>query len=162
MLERGLDDILSGMIMDITERKIAEEALEEREKFLKDILDSIQNGISILDNNLNILRVNPIMEKWYAHKLPIVGKKCYEVYHNRTTLCEACPSRRTLDSGKPDLEIVPFDGAEGVRGWQEVFTFPFVDSKTKQMLGVIEYVRDITEWKKTEEALKESEENTGC
>ena len=34
----------------------------------------------------------------------------------------------------------------------------FVDSKTKQMLGVIEYVRDITEWKKTEEALKESEE----
>ena len=159
-LRNSKGEIIAGIevVRDITKRKIAEEALKEREKFLKDILDSIQNGISILDNNLNILRINPIMEKWYAHKLPIVGKKCYEVYHNRTTPCEACPSRRTLDSGKPDLEIVPFDGAEGIRGWQEVFTFPFVDSKTEQMLGVIEYVSDITERKKTEEALKESEE----
>ena len=27
---------------------------------------------------LRILRVNPSMEKWYPHALPLVGKKCYE------------------------------------------------------------------------------------
>ena len=36
---------------DITDRKQVEEALREREQFLNDVFDSIQDGISILDIN---------------------------------------------------------------------------------------------------------------
>ncbi len=146
-----------GADTDITERKNAEALLLEREKFLRDILDSIQDGISILDKDLNIMLVNPIIEKWYAHKLPLVGKKCYEAYHGRTEHCDICPSIETLMSGKKSYEVVPFTGPEGFRGWQELHTFPYLDSKTNNLIGVIEYVRDITDQKKMEEELLKSQ-----
>jgi PAS domain S-box-containing protein len=141
-------------VRDITERKKAEEALKEREKFLGEILDSIQDGISILDRDLKVIRVNSTMEKWYSHQLPLVGRKCYEVYHGRKKACEICPSLQTLESGKPAMELVPFTGEEGVKGWLELYTFPHVDSTTGQMTGVIEYVRDITERKQAEAKLE--------
>ena len=66
--------------------------VKEKEEFLKETLDSIQDGISLLDKNLNIIFTNSAMERWYAHQLPFTGKKCYEAYHNRTEHCEICPS----------------------------------------------------------------------
>lgn len=132
----------------------AEDTLKEREKFLADILNSIQDGISILDKDLNIIQVNPTMEKWYAHKMPLVGKKCFEAYHGREEHCEICPSLRTLKSGKPSMEIVPFTGPEGVNGWLEVFSFPHVNTTSGRLMGIIEYVRDITDRKRAEEALR--------
>jgi PAS domain S-box-containing protein len=131
--------------------------LKEREEFLKETLNSIQDGISILDRDLNIIFTNSAMERWYAHQLPFIGKKCYEAYHNRTEHCEICPSIRTLSSGKQDFEVVPFTGPKGIKGCLELFTFPRLDSKTGQLIGVIEYVRDITERRKAEEALKQRE-----
>ncbi len=139
---------------DVTERKKKEKALRENEQFLKDILNSIQDGISVLDTELNILSANPIMEKWYAGNAPLVGKKCYEAYHGRTGPCELCPSTRTLASGKPDFETVPLVEGGVVKGWLEVYTFPLMDSGTKRIKGVIEYVRDISERRRAEEFVK--------
>ena len=70
----------------------AEKAFQESQKFLSSIFDSIQDGISILDRDLRIVRVNAIMEKWYAHRMPLVGKKCFEAYHGRMERCEICPT----------------------------------------------------------------------
>lgn len=115
-----------------------------KEKFLEGVLSSIQDGISVSDKDLNILYVNPVMEKWYARTMPLLGKKCFEAYHGRTELCEICPSLRTLKSGKPDFDTVPYTGPEGDKGWMELFTFPLIDLATGRINGVIEYVRDIT------------------
>ncbi|MDP2168523.1 MAG: GAF domain-containing protein [Thermodesulfovibrionales bacterium] len=115
-----------------------------KEKFLEAVLGSIQDGISVSDKDLNILYVNPVMEKWYPRTMPLLGKKCFEAYHGHTEPCEICPSMRTLKSGKQDFDIVPYIGTEGDKGWMELFTFPLIDPVTGQINGVIEYVRDIT------------------
>jgi PAS domain S-box-containing protein len=81
------------------------------------------------------------------------------VYHGRTKPCEVCPTLRTLSSGKKDFEVVHYQGPEGETGWLELFTFPLINSKTGDKAGVIEYVRNITDHKRAEEALKESETN---
>jgi PAS domain S-box-containing protein len=133
------------------ERRKAAETPEEKDRFFHDVLDSILDGISILDKDLNIILTNRIMEQWYAHHIPLRGKKCYEAYHGRTEPCEVCPSMRTLRSGKQDFDVVPMTGPEGVRGWLELYTFPLVDFRTGRLAGVIEYVRDITERKRMEE-----------
>ncbi|MHC4695523.1 MAG: PAS domain-containing sensor histidine kinase [Planctomycetota bacterium] len=144
-----------GYWVDITDRKRAEEALRERESLLTDVFASIQDGISILDTQLNIVRVNRTMEQWYAHTMPVTGKKCYEAYHERSAPCEICPTRHTLETGQTSCEVIPKRGPGGkIVGWLDLYSFPFVDTATGQLKGVIEYVRDVTERKQAEEALQ--------
>jgi len=137
---------------DITERKQAQEALQERERFLTSIFSSIQDGISILDTGLNIIQVNPTMEKWYSHAMPFLGKKCYEVYHGRDVPCIRCPSLQTLKTAEAAYEVVPKVGpGKKIVGWLDLYSFPLLDTATGKMKGVIEYVRDISQRKKAEE-----------
>ncbi len=146
------------IVRDLSERKRSEEALQAQERFLDSIYSSIQDGISVLDRELRILSVNPTMEQWYAHAMPLVGKKCYQAYHGLTVPCDVCPTRRTLEAGRAAYEVVPRRGKDGeVVGWLDLFSFPQVNPETKEIEGVIEYVRDITERKWAEEKIQESE-----
>ena len=141
----GSPDYFISVVQDIAQRKAMEITLKERERFLENVFSSIQDGLSILDKDLNILRVNPMMEKWYSHAVPFEGRKCFEIYHGRNEPCEVCPTRRTIETGEASFEEVPLTGQGGViKGWLELFSFPMVDLKTSELLGVIEFVRDIS------------------
>jgi putative nucleotidyltransferase with HDIG domain/PAS domain S-box-containing protein len=140
-----------------TEHMQAAEALRINERFLASIFNSIQDGISILDKGMNIVRVNPVMEKWYEHNMPLVGKKCYSAYHDRDERCETCPTWQTLQTGESAYEVVPKRGPAGkIVGWLDLYSFPMVDAATGEMRGVIEYVRNITDRKHAEEELERS------
>ncbi len=157
---KGVVYAVMGIGSDITTRKEADKALEEKEHFLSSVFSSIKDGISVLDKDLNIIRVNPTMEEWYRHMGPIVGKKCYEAYHGRTQRCEICPTCQTLQTGKPAYEVVPKTGPDGeAAGWLDLYSFPLIDNTTGELAGVIEYVRDISERKFAEDALAASEAN---
>ena len=147
-----------AMFTDITARKEAQKSLEKERQFLADILHNIRDGICILDTDMNIIRVNTAMQEWYSHALPLVGKKCYEAYHGRTAECETCPTRRVLDTRQPTSATVPLTGHAGKNeGWLYLYAFPLFDSETGELQGVIEYVRDITEQRRAEQALHESQ-----
>jgi PAS domain S-box-containing protein len=147
---------LAHVIRQSVRRRRSEIEGRETEHFLAAIFNSIQDGISVLDKEFNILKVNPTMEKWYAQKAPLAGKKCYEAYYGRDTSCQVCPYRETLKSGKASNETVSKVGPKGeVIGWLDLFCFPIMDSKTGELTGVIEYVRDITDRRKAEDALRE-------
>ncbi|MCX6829358.1 MAG: PAS domain S-box protein, partial [candidate division Zixibacteria bacterium] len=149
--------ILAAAIGIEEERMRAESALAERERFLQAVFDGIQDGISVLDKNLNILRVNSTMERWYKHKAPLIGKKCFDAYHGRDCRCEVCPTVKTLETLRPHVEMVPLTGATGTEGWLELFAFPLFDS-SNNCIGVIEYVRDITARKLAQEELAKEKE----
>ncbi len=147
---------IQGIYRDITAHREAVEALKENERFLQSIFDAIRDGISILDRDLTVIRVNQWMEQMYAEQQPLVGKKCYVVYQHRTSVCPWCPSVHTLETGEPNSGIVPYPSGDHPTGWIELSAFPLRDAEGR-LQGVIEYVKDITERVQTEEALRESE-----
>ncbi|MDD5255050.1 MAG: PAS domain S-box protein [Candidatus Omnitrophica bacterium] len=150
-LLKTVGEVLSNAL----EHKYADDELRKGERFLTDVFTSIQDGISILDNDLNIIRVNPTMEQWYSHYMPLTGKKCYEAYHGRKEPCKVCPSCRTIKTGEAAYDVVPKIGAEcQIVGWLDLYSFPLLDSATGKINGVIEYVRDITAHKRAEQKLE--------
>jgi len=155
---KTLYERLARLEKGASEHKYSEHIIKQREHFLKNILDSIQNGISILDKELHIIFVNKTMENWYAHHMPLVGKKCYEAYHGRTEPCTICPSLRTLRSEKQEKDIVPLSGPDGITGWLELFTFPLKDSDAGHLIGIVEYVHDITDQKNAEQRILQAKE----
>ena len=135
---------------DISERNKAEQAVQAQERFLLDILSALKDGISVQDPSLTILRVNKTIENWYPESMPLVGKRCFEAYHQRNKPCDICPVQKTLETGKPDHAIVTIKTAGKVAGWAEIFSYPMFSPETGKITGVIEQVRDITEQKNLE------------
>jgi DNA-binding CsgD family transcriptional regulator len=134
-------------------RNTPEEMLREFELFFTHVFNGSKDGISILDLDLTILGVNHTMQRWYAHEMPIAGRKCYEVYHHASGPCADCPTRRAIATGASQTGIVPYEDPQSVRGSQELSVFPLFDDR-KRMFGVIEYVRDVTREREEEEALE--------
>ena len=92
--------LVLGIMRDVTERNMAETSLRENEQFLASLLNSIQDGISVLNTDLTIRHVNGMMEKWYSENAPLIGKKCFTCYHNTNKHCDTCPTLRCFQSGK--------------------------------------------------------------
>ncbi len=144
------------------EMRLVQEAQKElsgMSSFLTNVFDSIQDGLSVLDLKMNVIRCNPTKEKWHAHNMPLVGKKCFQAFHGKNVACENCPVEETLKTLKPAYAISPLHDKDGkVAGYFDLYSFPMFDEKTNKLIGVIEYVRDITQRKNAEEALRLSEE----
>ena len=153
---------ITGIVLvfrDVTEDYEKSRKIEESEAFLKAVFHSIQDGISVLNKDLTIRYVNPVMEKWYQQNLPIIGKKCFECYHNADSPCNSCPTIRCMETGKTESEIISGTPSTGSPvQWLELFSYPLTDIETGEVNGVIEFVRDITQRKQAEKSLKESEE----
>lgn len=154
--ERGKIIGIVGISKDITELKEKEDILERERQFLASVFEGIQDGLSVLSRDLTILRVNPFMERLYEEAMPLVGKKCYEAYHGRSTPCFFCPTLVAMESKKKVTHVVPYVKKGEVSGWLELTAYPFLD-RDGNVLGVIEYVKDVTERIRAEDALRESE-----
>ncbi|WP_250987274.1 PAS domain-containing protein [Methanoculleus oceani] len=132
---------------DITERKRTEEALRraEREKAL--ILDSTVEMFTYYDTDLRVLWVNRAAAAFIGREPEdLVGHRCYEIWHNRTGVCDICPVVIARETGQPqEAEITTPDGRIFLlRG------YPVTD-ETGEIVGLIEFAQDITDRKQAED-----------
>lgn len=147
------------VIYDLSPLRSGHDQLLERHRFLHEVIAGIQDGVSVLAEDLTIRYVNPVLARRYRHALPLVGKKCYRAFHNRSTPCQVCPSLKALRTGTLQVAVVPRTGPEGIAtGWSELYAVPLLDPATQRATGVIEYSRDITSTRKVEAALRNAEE----
>jgi PAS domain S-box-containing protein len=133
-----------GTAQDVTERRTAEEALRENERFLQTVFDGIQDGITVRDRDLTLLKVNRWMEERFADRMPLVGRKCYEVFQGRDSICPWCPATRAMESSETQSEVVPYPCIDDPTGWLELTAFPLRDADG-EIVGVIEHVKDVTD-----------------
>ncbi|HJV36060.1 PAS domain-containing protein [Geomonas sp.] len=141
-----------GSILDITDRKKAEEELAKKERMLSGIFDAVQDGICMLDEELRIVRVNAFFEQLFRDRLPFTGRKCHEVFADRYTPCEGCTSQVALSSGEPASRVSCIQQGNEAR-WFEIVAFPIFDPERERVTGVVEHVRDVTKRKAAEDKL---------
>ncbi len=149
--------LLGILLADQQRKKQIQNELNRNERFLAGILNSIQDGISILNPDLTIRYTNSVMKQWYMPHLPLEGKQCYAVYQNSDKPCNSCPTLRAMKTGKVESNIVP-GPPNSPADWIELYSYPMKDPATNKITGVIEFVRDITKQKNALDALRESEE----
>lgn len=149
-------DTIASLYTDETKNIEINKTLRESEFFFQTVFNTIQDGITVLDTDLNIIKMNQSMELWYSPQKPYLGKKCYHIYHNKNSVCDDCPAKAAIDSGQKHTKIVNRGGPLGTPGWIELSAFPITTSEGKT-IGAVEYVRNITIRKTAEEKLKNSE-----
>lgn len=141
---------------EITERKRVEKALRASERFLVDIIESIQDGIVVLDPDLTIRHANAVMARWYDQESSLVGKKCYECFYQRHQPCESCSTIRCLQSGKTERETIYLNQGSLIEVI-EVYSFPIRDDVSGEITGAVEFLRDVTERKRLERQLAQAQ-----
>ncbi len=115
--------------------------LHKEDELLQVILNIVQDGICILNDQLDVLYANSAMESWYnTHN--IEGRKCYEAFHGRTEPCENCMILYSIDSREPVTAIHTLENIKG-KGWHRTYCVPVLDSKGEVKL-IVEYIRDVT------------------
>jgi PAS domain S-box-containing protein len=75
---------------DVTERKQAEEALRLERDNLINILEAMEDGVYIVNQQYDIQYVNPVLEKDFG---PYEGRKCYAYFHEREEVCPWCKNQ---------------------------------------------------------------------
>ncbi|MDX9823208.1 MAG: PAS domain S-box protein, partial [Syntrophales bacterium] len=163
-----------GTQEDITRRRQAEEALKAANRKLNDIIEFLPDATFVVDKDKRVIAWNRAIEEMTGvKKEEIVGKGDH--IYTVPFYGEARPNVLDLIDGyDPDIErkyryikrrgdvlygevFVPkVYGGRGAHVWAIVA--PLFDSEGKQA-GAIESVRDITEFKDAEAALRQSEEN---
>ena len=89
--------VIRGIVVnsrDITERVQAEEALRFERQKLINILDSMVDGVYIVDQKYNIEYVNPEIEKEYG---PVNGRSCHEYFEGRKEVCSWCKNQEVFE-----------------------------------------------------------------
>jgi len=103
--EEGAITGIRTTILDITERKQAEESLLRSTEFNESLLRTIPFGMEIVDEQGTILSLSYSMEKMIG--IDAVGKKCWSIYKDDRKQCLDCPLRNGIAFDKPEvLELV--------------------------------------------------------
>lgn len=137
------------IVRDITERRQAEEALRRAEQEKALILGSLLEHVIYYDTQMRILWANrAAAESVGLTPEQLVGRHCYEIWHQRSEPCAGCPVVKARETGQPqEGEMTTPDG----KVWL-IRSYPVRGAKG-EIEGVVEATLEITERKKAEEAL---------
>lgn len=149
-----------GSCYDITDRKKMEESLMTREKQYKnlyqefnDLLDAMPDRITLISSEWKVLWANDFSLKYLnKEKEDVIGQLCYKLWHNKTEPCDICAVRESLETGKPSMIHIT---TPDKKIW-DVRTFP-LRNEQGEPTNVISISRDITEQRKLEEQLRQSQ-----
>jgi PAS domain S-box-containing protein len=167
----GDRDVVIGIATDVSERKQAEKALKESERRFADIIDFLPDATLVVNNEGTVIAWNRAIEEMTGVKASdIVGKGNYAyaiaIYGERRPILldlifyddpdvkkHYRHLRKEGSTFTAETVLTPPNAGERIV-WMKAS--PLYD-KDGRIAGAIESIRDITERKRAEEELRESE-----
>jgi len=129
-------------VVDITERKQAEEALHQSYVFSESLLKSIPYRMDIVDENGTILYQNEQFKKIFGEST--IGEKCWIIYKDDKKQCSDCPLVKGITLGRTET-----CEAVGVLG-NRIFDISHTGIMYQGKKATLEIFQDITERKEFE------------
>lgn len=156
-LKNGKPFWLRGTMMDITTRKLAEIALKLSEEKFQSLFNHLSVGVSLLSNDLKVLQVNPQVSKWFPDVDFNNNPFCYCAFGSPAPgkPCAECPVSKTFADGKTYETDQVLETTFGTMNFRVVSTPIFNDKG--EVEAVVEMLDNITERKRVQDALRESE-----
>ncbi len=155
-LEKELEEMSRGVVaLNLELESRVEERtreLSEREQFLNNVFNSIQDGILVIDSDQTIVRINPWIERVFDQHHHVEGEKCFKLLKNHSEPCEDCVMFEDNSHKGFHQSVLPYPYGDDPIAWFNVSSFPFRDTQDK-IIGVIKHIKDITKQKYAEDAL---------
>ena len=148
-----------GSFIDITERKRAEEALRQSEEKLRVMFQSVAEGIVVTDLEGNVLEANEAAARQggYDNKEELIGLTSFQTISPKDLARAIEDAKRSLAKGyrgAGEYTLLKKDGTEFIG---EVNS-SFIKDASGNPVAIVAIIRDITERKRAEEVLRQSEE----
>ncbi|MEA1921486.1 MAG: ATP-binding protein, partial [Pseudomonadota bacterium] len=144
LMEDQYEDLLShsrqlenfSRVLEKQNRKIN----ESRQRYRR-TLDALENGLFLVDDNYVIQSINR-SEAAYSQSQPkdLVGKKCYQIFRQRTTPCSDCLPRECMADGQSRSRLRVERRRFG-REYVNIYCYPIFHEGEKSHEAVI-YIQD--------------------
>ncbi|WP_291323586.1 response regulator [Desulfonatronospira sp.] len=135
-------------VQDVTQQKQADEALKKNEQRFQKMLSLIPDMVSIQDPDMNIIYSNWNGFAGVPEEKRVLNTRCYKTYRGYDRICPDCRAVKVLESREPfEEEAMLPDGT-----WVDLRVIPVLD-QNGNVAFFVEWVRDITNIKRSEEDL---------
>jgi len=134
-----------------------EDIPESTEEFISELkktglYDALGDGLSIQSTHFKILYQNKIHKERNGDH---TGKYCYRAYAHQDNVCDECPVKMAFNDRQIHKTDKSYAIDKGLTTF-EITASPLID-KNNNIIGGIEVMRDITECRRTEESIQNSE-----
>lgn len=142
--------------LDITERKQAEEALRKSEKRYRQLLDTLQEGIWVIDQDACTTFVNPRMAEMLGYTVEEMQGKHLFSFMDERGIEIADTNLRRREQGIAERHDFEFLRQDGSRMFALLETSPIHDDNGNYV-GAIAGIQDITDRRQADQALQKSQ-----
>ncbi|HEY9834953.1 MAG TPA: PAS domain S-box protein, partial [Stenomitos sp.] len=154
--ERGTPTRMAGIHRDINDKKRAEEALRESEQRYRQMIETSEEGIWIIDMQGKTLFANPKMAQMLGCTVEeLLGLTMFD-FMDKEGIAIANWNLERRRQGIQEKHDFKFRRKDGSELWVIISTTPILD-ESGQATGALGMLTDITQRKRAEEALEQSE-----
>ena len=148
----SVQNVLASML-DISERKEAEQALLESRATARGLLDATQESLILLDKKGNIIAVNQTAARRLQQRpAELIGTNLFDLLHENLRESRKAHFNRVLQTGEP----ADFEDVRDEMVFHNIY-YP-VQDKDDAIMGVAIFAQDITERKMDEKAIMERDQ----
>lgn len=121
------------------------------------IINGIDYGIVVLDQNLRIESINDYLQRRGRSRATALGRYCYRFFYNHRAICDDCHVKEVFESAAPVKYNLVHKAIGGASSYLEVEAFPLFDVSGR-VNRVVQLIKDITERIQLERELREKKE----